>query len=59
MEHVVDGGQADILVGTAVAGYEMGIEKLVVICPVLWDIAANFRVAVLDTIRNRVMSDIG
>ena len=35
MEHVVDGGQADILVGAAVASDEVRVEQLVVIDSVL------------------------
>ncbi len=31
VEHVVDGGEADILVGAAVAGDEVRVEQLVVV----------------------------
>ena len=33
VEHVVDGGQADVLVAAAVTGHEMRVEQLVVVVP--------------------------
>ena len=36
VEHVVDGGQADILVGAAVAGDEVRVEQFVVVEPLGW-----------------------
>ena len=61
VEDVVDGGQADVLVGAAVAGDEVGVEQLVVVDRriVARVGQADFDVAVGDAVRDRVMRDVG
>ena len=60
VEDVVDGGQADVLVGAAVAGDEVGIEQFVVVDRriVAGVEQADFDVAVGDAVRDRVMGDV-
>ena len=60
VEDVVDGGEADVLVCAAVAGDEVGIEKLVVVDRriVAGVSQADFDVAVGDSVRDRVMRDV-
>ena len=61
VEDVVNGGQADVLVGAAVAGDEMGVEQFVVVDRrVVAGVGqADFDVAVGDAVRDRVMRDVG
>ena len=61
VEDVVDGGQADVLVGAAVAGDEVGVEQFVVVDrrAVAGVEQADFDVAVGDAVRDRVMGDVG
>ena len=61
VEDVVDGGQADVLVGAAVAGDEVGVEQFVVVDRrvVAGVEQADFDVAVGDPVRDRVMRDVG
>ena len=62
MEHVVDGGQADILVDAAVAGDEMRVEQFVVILgvAVAGIVQADRDVAVGDLAdRHGVVRDVG
>ena len=60
VEDVVDGGQADVFVGAAVAGDEMGIQQFVVVDRriVAGVEQADFDVAVGDAVRDRVMGDV-
>ena len=62
MEHVVDGGEADVLVAAAVAGDEVRVEQLVVVAAVGCDPGlseADFDVAVREAVRHRVVRDVG
>ena len=61
VEDVVYGGQADVLVGAAVAGDEMGVQQFVVVDRrvVARVEQADFDVAVGDAVRHRVMGDVG
>ena len=61
VEDVVDGGQADVLVGAAVAGDEVGVEQFVVVDRriVAGIDQADFDVAVGDAVRDRVVGDVG
>ena len=61
VEDVVDGGQADVLVGAAVAGDEVGVKQFVVVDRriVAGVGQADFDVAVGDAVRDRVMGDVG
>ena len=62
VEHVVDGGQADVLVAAAVAGDEVRVEQLVVVfgAAVAGIAEADRDVAVGDLAdRHGVMGDVG
>ena len=63
MEHVVDGGQADIFVGAAVAGDEVRVEQFVVILPVGRRVVGiaqtDFDVAIGKARRHSVVGDVG
>ena len=63
MEDMVDCGQADILVGAAVAGDEVSIEQFVVVEAIgrtaVAVAEADFDVAVCQAFRNCIVSDIG
>ena len=63
MEHMVDGGQADILVGAAVAGDEVRVQELVVVCPVfgrsVFRIAeSDLDIAIGESGRDSVVGDV-
>ena len=61
VEDVVDGGQADVLIGAAVAGDEVGVEQLVVVDrqTVARVGEADFDVAVGEAVRDGVVGDVG
>ena len=62
MEHVVHGGQADVLVDAAVTGDEMGVEQFVVVfgVAVAGVCEADRDVTVGDLAdRNRLVGDVG
>ena len=63
MEHVVDGGQADILVGAPVAGDEMRVEQFVVVLAVGGRIVgiaeADFEITVGEPGRHRIVRNVG
>ncbi len=60
MEHMVDGGQADILVDAAIAGDEVRVEQFVVVDPVVAGMfPADFGVAIGETVRDGIMRDVG
>ena len=64
VEDVVDGGQADVLVGAAVAGDEVRVEQLVVVRTVfgrsIFRIAeSDLDVAIGESGRDSVVRDVG